>query len=571
MPVPENSLGLSADGSDDAKVTVSVDAGKEYFKQNKDRDYTLVVVSAGVVTALNCKLIHPAIKLTIEKRYLHTGVAAITLFSSGNEPLCERLVFIDNHDQLNLKISSSKENFAKREKVKINLNVSDSKELAVKGHFSAAVIDENLMPKNKSNSENILSYFLLSSDLKGFVEEPGYYFAETSAATKQNLDLLMLTQGYRRFEWKRVLNKSNNQDIVSKPEQSLEISGMVNSMSGRPVANGNVTLLSPEGGMLNEPTNEKGIFNFSNLMFTDTARFVLSAVNASGKNSTKLTLFPANVEPVLLSKPVDVGQILPDTGMTKYLNSFRNRVNEQFQYGNKKSILLKEVKIREKKKDDQYRTQSFAGAGNADQVLHSKDLLGGRLSTSLYLLRGVTLVTAGSTVVPYLTSELAMAGMHRPVPMLVIIDGAELLPTPNSPVDVNIITTNEVETIEILRTANASIYGMSGAGGVLIITTKQGGSEVFKGEPVGVLPVKIAGFYKARTFYSPKYDVAVLPTSPRDFRSTIYWQPELITDKNGTASFEYFNADGTGTYRVIIEGIDSNGNLGRQEFDYKVK
>ena len=43
------------------------------------------------------------------------------------------------------------------------------------------------------------------------------------------------------------------------------------------------------------------------------------------------------------------------------------------------------------------------------------------------------------------------------------------------------------------------------------------------------------------------------------------------TDKNGNAAFEYYNSDGQGTYRVVIEGIDDKGNIGRQVYRYKVE
>mgnify|MGYP001552047548 CR=1 FL=1 len=74
----------------------------------------------------------------------------------------------------------------------------------------------------------------------------------------------------------------------------------------------------------------------------------------------------------------------------------------------------------------------------------------------------------------------------------------------------------------------------------------------------------------AREFYSPRYEHNQ-PNNQADLRSTIYWNPELPTDKNGNASFDYYNADGTGTYRMVIEGIDDKGNLGRQIFSYKVE
>jgi len=87
-----------------------------------------------------------------------------------------------------------------------------------------------------------------------------------------------------------------------------------------------------------------------------------------------------------------------------------------------------------------------------------------------------------------------------------------------------------------------------------------------------VLPISVMGFYKARDFYSPKYDnPAALNSKQRDLRSTIYWNPEIQTDKDGNASFDYYNADGTGTYKVTIEGIDKDGNIGRQVYRYEVK
>jgi len=79
------------------------------------------------------------------------------------------------------------------------------------------------------------------------------------------------------------------------------------------------------------------------------------------------------------------------------------------------------------------------------------------------------------------------------------------------------------------------------------------------------------GFYKAREFYSPAYTGPKTDTQTPDLRTTIYWNPDINTDKDGKASFEYFNADTKGTYRVVVEGIDENGNLGRQVFRYIVK
>jgi len=88
--------------------------------------------------------------------------------------------------------------------------------------------------------------------------------------------------------------------------------------------------------------------------------------------------------------------------------------------------------------------------------------------------------------------------------------------------------------------------------------------------PSTLVTYRFKGFYKAREFYSPRYD-ADKKFDLADNRKTIYWLPNLVTDVNGKASFQYFNAGSKGSYRVVIEGIDDSGKLGRQVLRYKVE
>ena len=137
------------------------------------------------------------------KRRLSTGVTTITLFSPNNEPLCERLIFIQNYDQLNLNVTTNKARYAPRENITLKLNAKTRADSAVVGHFSVAVTDESKMPDDENNETTILTSLLLTSDLKGYIEQPNYYFNHINDTTTKNLDLVMLTHGYRRFEWKR--------------------------------------------------------------------------------------------------------------------------------------------------------------------------------------------------------------------------------------------------------------------------------------------------------------------------------------------------------------------------------
>jgi len=135
------------------------------------------------------------------------------------------------------------------------------------------------------------------------------------------------------------------------------------------------------------------------------------------------------------------------------------------------------------------------------------------------------------------------------------------------------ISPDEVEGIEVILSLHyATIYGSRMANGGIIITTKRGKriNNYYRYAP-GVITYMPKGFYKAREFYSPQYDNPHTNQKMADLRSTIYWNPNIITDKDGKASFSYFNADGKGTYRVVIEGIDADGNVGRQVLRYKVE
>ena len=133
-----------------------------------------------------------------------------------------------------------------------------------------------------------------------------------------------------------------------------------------------------------------------------------------------------------------------------------------------------------------------------------------------------------------------------------------------------------MQAIEVLRNiGSVGIYGGRGGNGVILITTKRGGEDVeeYTG-PVTGRGIKVnypKGYYKARTFYSPRYDKAGVNKQLADLRTTIYWNPDVRLDRDGRATLEYFNAGAKGNYRVVVEGIDTDGNIGRQVYRYRVE
>ncbi|MDO3640741.1 carboxypeptidase regulatory-like domain-containing protein [Mucilaginibacter sp. L3T2-6] len=499
-----------------------------------------------------------------------------TLFSPFGEPLNERLAFINNNDQLKLDIDA-KESYAARQKVNIKLTVKNKNYKKITaGSFSVAVTDETKVPVNEPGENTILSNLLLTSELKGAIEQPNYYFTNVTKKTNADLDVLMLTQGYRQFSWKKVLTESLP-TTAFKPEKALEVSGNVKTAGGRPISGAKVTLFSKSGGpfLMDTLTNANGKFVFPNLIFGDSVKFVVQAKVTKGQDNVVLDLDNIISPPITCEKSsTSALNFLTDTSI--FLTNERLFYQEQKKYGiNKKTLMLKEVVVKDKKLTKELQqSQNLNGKGNADQVVTAKDLetlaCGKLLDCLQAKLTGIVFIKKLNQTMMYVRR---LGGMDMtkssilPDPMQIVVDGNFV------DYDVaNDLDPTDVDAVEVLMGPHSSaIYGSRGASGMLIVTTKPGRKEknYYRYAP-GVISFMPKGFYKAREFYSPRYDSPNLNKQMIDLRSTIFWNPDIRIDKNGTALFDYFNADSKGTYRIVIEGIDADGNLGRQVYRYKV-
>jgi len=550
-----NGIVLAIDNSDSTKLSLGFYCSKSYFDQNNGKVFGLVMNSGVAVSKVSFKLSNQLFAVDLKKNQFKTGIEQFTLFSPSGEPLSERLAFIQHNDMLKLNVRSDKTAYKPREKVSISLNAKKLSDSVAAGHFSVSVIVENKMPSDDENS--ILSWMLLSSDLKGYIEQPNYYFTNVNGETQANLDILMLTQGYRRFTWNDLL-AGKYPAIAFQPEKGLDIKGVVTSPDGKPLAGEKVNLICIDGGpMLSQTTDTAGRFDFTNMDFTGSSHFMIKA--ASSKNKALIAWHPERAE------AVD-----PNTKLPQRLFAFDSLMDVALQsrkasttYALKNARPIKEAGPIDTRDESPTRSRY----GRADQVIKHADLQGsGILSDHLNgLLNGVTFtgdLTSTDHKTPYLTAAQNLTGNP---PMQVIVDGTAL-PLGSGVDDIDI---NDVEAVEVFKNSGASAFGSQGGAGVLYITSVAHGSQSGNGGiAAGILPVTVQGFYKARQFYTPKYDHL---GDQKNINNAIFWEPELITDKSGNTSFEFFNADATGTYRIVIEGIDEKGNLGRRVYRYKVE
>lgn len=554
---------LSINNTDSAilDIKVSVSPGIQ-----KGGEIKLIAESNGVVYYASKSAISKNVfGASIDKSRFPTGIVHFSLFSPRDEAVAERLVFINHADGLAIRVNTEKPETTKREKVSLNLNAKDSVGKPVVGSFSLAVVDESKVQLNEESEHTILSNLLLTSDLKGYIERPNYYFTNPDDTKARHLDALMLTQGWRRFVWKNILANSFPA-IIYPPEKTIKVSGVVTSSNGKPVEGGKVTLFSATGDVyiMDTVTNKEGRFVFSNLLFDDSTKFVIQARNQKNRRNVEIEL--EEIPPQLVTKSKNNPDLETNVNwsLVEYLANSREQFEEIRRYSAaSRSILLSEVKIIEKKALVQ-NSSNLNGAGRADNVITAKEL---EFTTDLptYLQSRVAgIVIRNGIAYSVRSMNSSISGL---VPMQLVIDGMFV-----SPEFLRSVNPRDVESIEILKSAaNTAIYGLRGGGGVMIINTKRGERNMgYRSYSPGVISYKPQGIYKAREFYSPNYDDPKTNQKIRDLRTTIFWAPNVITDTSGNATVTYFNADTPGSYAVIIEGIDVNGHIGRTVYRYKV-
>jgi hypothetical protein len=550
LPKADNEgITLMVNNDNPDKLAIEINANKAYYLKNKNKEIGLIIYSAGTIRSVKAVLDNQVLDLNLDKKDFKTGIVRITLFSEQGEPLNERLAFIQNPDLLTITSAGDKPLYPVRGKVHVTINTKNKSGEAVKSYLSAAVIDAGKVPVAEDDENGILSNLLLTSDLKGPIEHPNYYFANVSNETKANLDILMLTQGYRYFEWKQLLN-DNNTAIAYNAENGFDISGQVKTTSGKPVEGGTVTLMPRAGGaLLTQTTNHEGNFTFKNLVYDDQTPFMLQAKTAEGKSNTSISVYPtpvlANIKTGDHSSPVQASN-----------NAEADNTTEQPVYTAAANTRVFKAVINNKKVNEDKLTTGALGKENLKDQSTLSNGLQGRLN-GIVLRQGV----------PYLADKVNSAMQGGP--MLIVVDDT-VLPAGTS---VDNYNAADVESVSVLKNTDAAIYGVRGANGVLILKMRKTQAPIIANKTIspGLLYFTANGFYKARNFYSPVNEGGTGTKNEPDARTTIYWNPDIVTDKDGNASFDFFNADSKGTYRLVIEGIDEAGNIGRSVVTYKVQ
>lgn len=469
------------------------------------------------------------------------GITHFMLIDEQGNALSERLIFVPDHKPNQWQITADQPTYGKREKVSLQIAAKDNEGNPVEGTFSVSITDRKSIQPD-SLADNILSNLLLTSDLKGYVEDPAFYFLNQDARTLRSIDYLMMTHGWRRHKMENVL-RTPSLNFTNYIEKGQTISGRIMGFFGANVKKGPICVLAPKYNIIaTTETDEKGQF-IVNTSFRDSTTFLVQARTKKGFAGVDILMDPPQY-------PVATHKAPYFNGATTFMEDYLMNTRDQYYMeGGMRVYNLKEVTVTAKRERPSSKS-IYTGGINTYTV--EEDRLQGYGQTAFDAasrLPSVT-ITNGSEIHIRNNSEPAIIVIDD----IVYEDASDILKD---------IQVSDMSSISLLRGADAVILGPRASGGAVVITLKD--PRNLPARPAqGIITYTPLGYSESVEFYHPTYETPEKKNAQRsDFRSTVYWNPELRLDAEGKATIEYYTPDSTAPEDIIIEGVDKNGKVCR--------
>jgi hypothetical protein len=556
-------------------------ASSNYLKN--DSIYVRTSCRGLVYYDIKGKLQDGVLKYALRSDNLPEGIIAFTMMDNLRQPVAERLVFNKNPEsRINIALSPEKDTCEQRELTRLNIKTTNSDGQPVNANLSVLVLNKVEMGQIQSMRQNILSYFLLSSDLKGEIENPGFYFNGNSN-NYNDLDALLLTQGWRKYLYTKPVDK-----IRIQPETNLTISGTVGGIFFQKKKSAQLTLMTfgNHKSVRTQKTDSSGRFDFNiNDEYGQNLNILIQSANNAGKNKNYTIVLDKKESPkIVFNHIISIGKV--DSVIHKLVEKNIDRKKVEDTYRLSSGILLGEVKV-EAYKMTPNRRKVMLEIGRPDKVISGEEIQKKEEKWSFGLYSVIQakfpdiIINRFKGYPGYLPGYL-MAQVRTSHETLVVVDGitVNLFDYPLIPG----IPPSEVSSFEIIKDAKnfATLYqefnpevsplAVPGNGDVIAIYT-YGGRGIYGAiKPEGIIKAAVTVFSAPREFYAPKYE----NLSPGDWykpdlRALIHWEPKVTVDSLGKASATFYNADITGEMEVVVEAISEDGKIGYQELVYNVK
>lgn len=500
-----------------------------------------------------------------------TGIARFTLLSQQNQPIAERIVYVNHHDQIRINIQPSKLTYTNRDSVNLDITATDKDGQPVQVDFSIAVTDDGQTLPNTSGDYEMPAKLLLADDLKGYVENPGWYFAKGDSINKiKAFDALMLTQGWVKYDWQDVFAEKQKQ-LTYRPEPEFIVKGKVTNGFNKDLEKTIVILAGTKPALiLQTETNAAGEFAFTGFTPPDTVVYLIQAKNKKGRAFNVDAKVEEYVPPIFKAgKQRNIPLYVNiDTTRLQALRTKQQYDREEMKLtGNQ----LNEVKIKAKKivKDSKVLVEE------PDFTLNREDIKELGKVTLLDMLKKIPGFTVSFPYGPsYPVCEIdgkrvvmIIDGMRAGIASAGLSGGDLLKHTYNDDIKgIEVMTSgkNQITYSDRHMSSEALFWHYA-----FIEITTYSGKGITRQIPGSYL-YQPPAFAPKKEFYSPRYAIKKDNAEP-DTRATIFWAPNVVTDEKGKASISFYTADKTATYTVNVQGADMEGTVGSSRSKLTIK
>ncbi len=552
----EKKFNLPAVESQGAAIQIARMNGKVFYKVNTTspeiiKGAYVVIHSRGKIVAIDSGNL--AATRSIADDQLFTGISVIALVNAENKVISERLVFKQPTSTPSVEFESDALNYQRRKRALFTARIKSSDGTPAVGEFGVSVVD-NKSVVTDPNKGDINSYLLLNSDIVGHVEEPGLYFADNTALTQRKLDLLMMTQGWRRFKINDVLSESGVKKGEYSYENVVSINGEVKGFFGNAARKPQIFVLCSQLNIVEmfqlDNTNK---FNIHDVNIPDSTTYIIQAQGRSGGKTLTLNIKPEEFPQPKAGYYVRLSPEEEEQAFVPF--EFINQSQQKFYYeGGTAMLALDAVYVEADNNDDDISTSFSSTRYTTRQDLD--DMSGMTLADIMMTYPGVSIENNTSGDDDTSTSSQLLYYRSNSTYMRIYLDGSE--------VDydmVSNVTSEQIERIDLLDGVDAAMYS-DAAGGILQITLREGVSITSDTMRPNIAHISWLGYQRSATFYQPNYDSpSVERNSPPDYRTTIYWNGELKSNENGEVQFDFFTADSPTDYTVTIEGVTQSGEI----------
>ena len=499
----------------------------------------------------------PLLEIEMDRQAMPEGVNQLTVFDSWGRIMAERLFFIcpkpDKADSIQV--------VAKTERLKPCGKVEMELHTYPNANLSFSAMDAHTMTNGKQG--NMKTWMLLSSDVRGYIHNVDYYFEADDKKHRRDADLLMLTQGWRRYDW-RLMSERYTFRKAQPIEDQFYLNGKLREYRKRnPVSNVKlyVSLYNKQGQSLlgNAVTDSLGNYAFK-MPFVDGEWKMFIYTTRDMKKGEKRKTYYVGIDrqfspsPRYLT-PLETEILHPLKPNAFVRNPFAELEEEdEFIPITEKNHVLNNVTVKAKRRyftNDDWRWKNEAYGKQYASLYYNADR-----ELDNILDRGEPVPTIVGFIMGKLKTELDEYGyktrdMDRQINYIYDNDEGREVGFLDEAKSIYIVFNEQMSPSlgrwDIIQHPKHNIY-------VYIYSHRIFSSESNK----GLRRTYFQGFNQASTFKTEDYNV-IPPMA--DFRRTIWWQPDITTDAQGKAKVEFFNNSTCEEMYISVEGMTLDGKI----------